>query len=189
MEYAEFDTERRRIIRAWGDEITDPEQLAAAVRALHEQASTISGAADQDRVRRYLSTLDDLVAESAEPESASVRQASDVLLKASAPEGTPAERRARAEAGLTEIARIAAAAPTVGERDAVLEMNETLQTIATAVDAPGDRGDGVRSADDQTARFVADPAMTPPGRIEPPSGAPASRPAATASPKAPVRDR
>ncbi|MGY4770922.1 hypothetical protein ACXC9Q_28770 [Kribbella sp. CWNU-51] len=174
MEYAEFDAERRRIARAWGREITDPEQLAAAVERLREQAATVPGEADRDRAMRYLTTLDDLVAEVGVPESEAVRRASDVLLEASRPEGTPAERRARAEAGMTEIARIAAAAPTAGERDAVLEMNESLAAIVASADA---------------ARFAADPAMAPAGRIEAPSLAPAPRAAASTGPKVPARDR
>lgn len=179
MDYADFDAERRRIIRAWGTEITEPEQLAEAVRQLREQAATMTVPADQHRATRYLGTLDDLVAAASEPESPSIRQASDVLLKASAPEGTPAERQARAAAGITEIARIAAEAPSVGERDAVLEMNETLVMIA------GDRG----GPGEPAARFASDPAMTPPGRIGPPAGAPASRSAGTGVPKQPIRDR
>lgn len=134
MEYAEFDAERRRITHAWGREITDPEQLAAAVERLREQAATVPGEADRDRAMRYLTTLDDLVTEAGEPESEPVRRASDVLLQASRPEGTPPERRARAEAGMAEIARIAGAAPTVGERDAALEMNEPLVQIITMID-------------------------------------------------------
>lgn len=134
MEYGDFDAERRRIVRAWGSEITDPDQLAAAVERLRAQAANVADDADRAKALRYLATLDDLVAEARTPESATVRRASDVLLRASSPEGTPAERRARAEAGLTEIARIAAAAPTVGERDAALEMNETLVQIIAVID-------------------------------------------------------
>ncbi|MFD7154786.1 hypothetical protein ACFV9C_09320 [Kribbella sp. NPDC059898] len=45
MEYADFDAERRRIIRAWGTEITEPEQLADAVRQLREPAASVAGRA------------------------------------------------------------------------------------------------------------------------------------------------
>jgi hypothetical protein len=134
MEYGYFDAERRRIIRAWGSELTDPDELAAAVERLREQAVTLPDEADRAKAIRYLTTLDDLVAEARTPESETVRRASDVLLEASRPDGTPAERRARAEAGVAEIARIAGAAPTLGERDAALEMNETLVQIITVID-------------------------------------------------------
>ncbi|GAA1608688.1 MULTISPECIES: hypothetical protein [Kribbella] len=134
MDYGEFDAERRRIVRAWGTEITDTDQLVAAVERLRAQAPTIADDADRAKAMRYLTTLDDLVEETRTPESPTIRQASDVLLRASGPEGTPAERRARAEAAMAEIARIAAAAPTVGERDAALEMNGTLMSIIAVID-------------------------------------------------------
>jgi len=134
MEYGDFDAERRRIVRAWGSELTDPDELAAAVERLREQAATVPDEADRAKAIRYLTTLDDLVTEARTPESEAVRRASDVLLEASRPDGTPAARRARAEAGMAEIARIAGAAPTVGERDAALEMNETLVQIITMID-------------------------------------------------------
>lgn len=173
MEYAEFDAERRRIVHAWGREVTDPAQLAAAVERLREQAATVPGDADRDRAMRYLMTLDDLVSEAGEPESEPVRRASGVLLQASGPEGTPAERRARAEAAMAEITRIAAAAPTAAERDAVLEMNESLAAIVASADA----------------RFATDPAMAPAGRIGAPSTAPASRTAGSSGTDVQARDR
>ncbi|NIK62187.1 hypothetical protein [Kribbella shirazensis] len=135
MDYGEFDAARRRIVRAWGTEITDPEVLAEAVERLREQAETVEGEADRAKAIRYLKTMDDLVVEARTPESAPIRQASDVMMRASSPEGTPAERRARARAGMEEIARIAYAAPTTGERDAALEMNETLASIIEMIDA------------------------------------------------------
>lgn len=134
MDYGEFDAQRRRIVRSWGREITDPEQLAAAVERLREQAGSVPGEADRARAIRYLKTLDDLVTEARTPESETVRRAADVLLLASRPDGTPAERRARAEAGMAEIARIADAAPTIGERDAALEMNESLAETIEVID-------------------------------------------------------
>ncbi|WP_432888659.1 hypothetical protein ACQPYH_08200 [Kribbella sp. CA-245084] len=179
MEYAEFDAARRRIIHAWGNEITDPEQLAAAVADLHEQATNLTSGSD--RAMRYLIAMDELVAEASEPESEYIRRASDVMMRSSGPEGTPAEQRARAEAGMAEIAQIAAEAPTAGERDAVLEMNEPLAVIAASHP----------DVDDQTARFAVDTAVAPAGRIVAPKGAPGSRSTAAAlstGPKAPGRD-
>ncbi|MET9268752.1 hypothetical protein [Kribbella sp. NPDC003557] len=134
MDYGEFDAARRRIVQAWGTEITDPEELAGAVEQLRQQAETVDGDDDRAKAIRYLKTLDDLVLEARTPESAAVREASDVLLRASGPEGTAAERRARAAAGMAEITRIAYAAPTSGERDAALEMNETLASIIDMID-------------------------------------------------------
>ncbi|MFI5696066.1 hypothetical protein ACIA58_29705 [Kribbella sp. NPDC051586] len=134
MEYGDFDAARRQVVRAWGTELTDPDELAAAVERLREQAATVDGDADRAKAIRYLATLDNLVLEARTPDSVPVRQASDVMMRASSPEGTAAERRARAEAGMAEIARIAYAAPTAGERDAALEMNETLVQIISMID-------------------------------------------------------
>ncbi|MER7244074.1 hypothetical protein [Kribbella sp. NPDC000426] len=178
MEYAEFDAARRRIIQSWGNDITDPEQLAAAVADLREQATSLTSGSD--RAMRYLTAMDELVAEASEPESEYIRRASDVMMRSSGPEGTPAEQRARAEAGMAEIAQIAAEAPTAGERDAVLEMNEPLAVIAATH----------RGVDDQAARFAVDPAVAPAGRISAPKSAPGSRSTAASGtgPKASSRD-
>lgn len=134
MEYGEFDAARRRIVAAWGREMTDPEELAAAVQRLHEQAATVTGEADRAKAIRYLKTMDDLVEAARTPESETVRRASDVLMRASVPGGTPAEQRARAEAAIAEIGRIADAAPTIAERDAALEMTESLAETIDVLD-------------------------------------------------------
>jgi hypothetical protein len=136
VEYDDFQAERGRILAAWGTELTDPEQLAAAVDRLRELAGTVDGEEQRAKAIRYLKSMDDLVAAAREPESQTLRQASDVLVLASRPDGTPEERRARAESGMREIARIAEAAPTPAERLAVLAMNEPLAEIVRVLD-PG----------------------------------------------------
>jgi hypothetical protein len=198
VEYAEFDTERRRITRAWGRELTDPEQLAAAVERLREQAGTLAVESDRDRAMAYLTVMDDLVSVAEEPEGEHIRRASDVMMRSTAPDGTAAEQRARAEAGMAEIARIAAEAPTAGERDAVLEMNEPLAVILASHREPSGVTDaapaGKRTlgADEQTAKFAADQTVAPARGIAAPSVTPGARPTAStaaAGPKAPIRDR
>ncbi|ADB30541.1 hypothetical protein Kfla_1440 [Kribbella flavida DSM 17836] len=129
MEYDEFDAERMRVVRAWGREITDPEVLAAEVERLRELASTVHGERDRARAGRHLVALDQLVEEARNPVDEALVRASDVMQRAADPSGTPAERRARAEAGLAEIGRIADEASSVGVRDAVLDLNETLAEI------------------------------------------------------------
>ncbi|WP_020392109.1 hypothetical protein [Kribbella catacumbae] len=136
MEYDDFQAERRRIIAAWGSEITDPEQLSAEVERLRDLAATVDGDDLRAKAIRYLRSMDTLVAEARAPESETLRQASDVLMQASRPDGTPDQRRARAEEGMREIARIAAAAPTPAERLAALNMNEPLAEIVHVLD-PG----------------------------------------------------
>ncbi|HEY3560183.1 MAG TPA: hypothetical protein VGL05_22095 [Kribbella sp.] len=134
MDYGEFDAARRRILHAWGRRITDPDELAAAVEWLRGQAATVAGDADRAKAFGYVKLLDDLVVEARTPQSETVRRASDVLLRASVPGGTPAEQRARAEAAIAEITRIAYAAPTLAERDAALEMNESLAETIDVLD-------------------------------------------------------
>jgi hypothetical protein len=185
VEYAEFETERRRITRAWGREITDPEVLAAAVEGLREQAATIPGQAPQARALRYLDALDDLVTEARTPESETVRRAGEVLLEASRPDGTADERRTRAEEGIAEISRIADAAPSIAERDAALEMNESLAETVAALDAGAEQPEAGRGSavDARTAGFAHDTAIASAGRMPAPNGAAVSnRPGTTSSP-------
>ncbi|MDX2968866.1 hypothetical protein PWY87_13290 [Kribbella solani] len=129
MEYVEFDAARRRVLRSWGRELVEPETLAAAVERLRADAETIQDDAERAKARRYLTTLDNLVVDARTPESESLRAASDVLLRALAPGGTPAERRVRAETAIAEINRIAQTAPTPAGGAAVLELNESLAEI------------------------------------------------------------
>lgn len=134
MEYADYQAERQRIIAAWGSELTDPEQLAAAVDRLRALAATVDGEEQRARAIRYLKSMDDLVAEARRPDSQTVGEAWDVMLAASSPAGTPDERRARAERGMREIARIADAAPTLAEKLAALNLNEPLAEIVNTAD-------------------------------------------------------
>nr|WP_238353175.1 hypothetical protein [Kribbella solani] len=116
-------------MRSWGRELVEPEALAAAVERLRADAETIRDDAERAKARRYLTTLDNLVIEARTPESESLRAASNVLLRALAPDGTPVERRVRAATAMAEINRIARVAPTPAECAAVLELNESLAEI------------------------------------------------------------
>ncbi|MFI5729508.1 hypothetical protein ACIA49_05250 [Kribbella sp. NPDC051587] len=134
MEYLEFDTERRRIVHAYGREITDPEELAAAVERLRELAATVDGEADRAKAFRYLTSMDDLVREARTPDSETVWAANDAMMRGLQPIGTPAEQQARARAAMDEINRIAAAAPTIGEQIAAQEMNGALAEFIHVLD-------------------------------------------------------
>ncbi|GAA1528519.1 hypothetical protein [Kribbella lupini] len=129
MEYEEFDAERMRVVRAWGVEITDAEVLAAEALRLRELAETVEGERDRDRARRYLVAVDQLVEGARTPTDPALVRASEVLQRAADPAGTPDERRARAEAGMAEIGRIADEAPSDDVRHAVLMLNGTLAEI------------------------------------------------------------
>lgn len=134
MEYDDYQAERARILAAWGTEITDPEQLAAAVDRLRRLAVTVEGDELRAKAVRYLKSLDTLVAEARTPASETIDRAWEVMQRASVPDGTPAERRARALAGMQEIGRIADNAATAGERDAALELNGSLNEIVDLID-------------------------------------------------------
>jgi hypothetical protein len=136
MEYLEFDAERRRIVQAWGREITDPGELTAAAARLREQAATIERDKDREKAFRYLSNLDKFVeqARNPEPESETVWAANDAMMRGLQPIGTPAEQQARARAAMDEINRIAAAAPTIGEQIAAQEMNGALAEFIHVLD-------------------------------------------------------
>jgi hypothetical protein len=129
VDYDEFDAERMRIVRAWGVEITDPEALAAEAGRLRELAGTVAGERDRERALGHLVAVDQLVEDARTPVDEALVRASEVLQRAADPTGTPAERRARAEAGMAEIGRIADQASSVGVRDAVLDLNESLAEI------------------------------------------------------------
>jgi hypothetical protein len=134
VEYDDYQAERARILAAWGTEITDPEELAAAVDRLRRLAVTVEGDELRAKAIRYLTSLETLVAEARSPASETIDRAWDVMQRASAPDGTPAERRARALAGMQEIGRIADSAATAGERDAALELNGSLNEIVDLID-------------------------------------------------------
>ncbi|MET9318207.1 hypothetical protein ABZX12_40840 [Kribbella sp. NPDC003505] len=90
MDYVAFDSARREAVRGWWRAFTDPEELAAAVDRLQDQAAAIDDEVDRARAYRYLKTLDDLVSEARAPECEPVRRAEDVLLGASRLDGTSA---------------------------------------------------------------------------------------------------
>jgi hypothetical protein len=69
------------------------------------------------------------------PHSETVDLAFEAMLRARrVPAGTPAEQRAHVEAGIDEVARIAAAAPTDAERDAALDLNATLLGVLERIE-------------------------------------------------------
>ncbi|WP_427885030.1 hypothetical protein ACQHIV_22890 [Kribbella sp. GL6] len=186
MDYADFDSERRRIVKAWGTSITDPDELAGAAEALREQAATIQDGADRTRAVRHLRNLDNLVTAARTPVSETLRKAGEVLQEAARADGTPEEIRTRAVEGIAALGRIADSAPTLAERDAVLEMNEPLFETLDVLDATPDSGSG-RPVDVRTAGFANDRAIAPPTRMPAPSGAATGRANTGSGPTSPDR--
>ncbi|MET9315360.1 hypothetical protein ABZX12_26390 [Kribbella sp. NPDC003505] len=85
MDYEVFDSARRKLVRAWWREFTDPEELALRVARLRDQAAAITDEESRARAYRYLKTLDDLVREARSPEGETRGRAEDVLLRAGRP--------------------------------------------------------------------------------------------------------
>ncbi|MET9318243.1 hypothetical protein ABZX12_41030 [Kribbella sp. NPDC003505] len=96
VDYEVFDSARRKLVRAWWREFTDPEELATRVARLQVQAAALTDEEDRARAYRYLKTLDDLVCEARSPESETGGRAEAVLLRAGRPasevKGSPIER-------------------------------------------------------------------------------------------------
>ncbi|TCC35607.1 hypothetical protein [Kribbella speibonae] len=124
MRFEEFYAERSKVVR----EADDVAAFRTGVERLRALVLTVDD--DPAKAQRYLEATERLLLEATTPGSAAVDHAFDVLLQARRlPDGAPAEQRAHVEAGIAEIARIAAAAPTDEERDAALDMNATLLRV------------------------------------------------------------
>jgi len=129
MRFEEFYAERTRVVGEAGD----VPAFKAGVERLRHLAATVDD--DPDKAQRYLEATERMLLDVSAPHSETVDRAFEVMLRARRlPAGTAAERRAHVEAGIAEVAAIAAAAPTDGERDAALEMNATLLRVLERID-------------------------------------------------------
>jgi hypothetical protein len=121
VRFEEFYTERMRVVR----EVTDPAALATEVARLRDLTETVTD--DPEKARRYVEATERLLEELARLRSEVVHRAFAAMLRARRPPpGTPEQQRASVEAGIGEVARIAATAQNEGERHAALELNEVL---------------------------------------------------------------
>lgn len=124
MRFDEFSAERAEVV----SKADDLEAFTVGVDRLRSLAATVED--DPEKAQRYLEATERMLLELTAPQSDTVDRAFEVLLRARRlPQGAPAEQRAHVEAGIAEIARIAEAAPTDGERAAALDMNSTLLRV------------------------------------------------------------
>lgn len=129
MRFDEFYAERTKVVGA----ADDLPAFRAGVERLRGLAATVED--DPAKAQRYLEATERMLLEVTAPHSATVDQAFEAMLRARrVPDGTPAEQRAHVEAGIAEVARIAASAPTDAERDAALEMNAALLRVLERIE-------------------------------------------------------
>jgi hypothetical protein len=112
-----------------------PAWLPGAVTHLKELAATIDDPAARRSAENDIADLEGVLSESADgpPISPAMMQAIRIHSEANANHGTPADRIARAEAGMAEISRIADAAPRA-EQAAILDLNESLYMLILALE-------------------------------------------------------
>ena len=141
MDYGQFRAEYDPVFDTLDAE-TLPAWLPGAIARLKELAATIDDSADRRSAENDIAALEDIAADEPDgpPISPAMLEAIRIHGEARASHGTPAERIARAEAAMTEIGRIADAAPTT-EQAAILDLNESLCLLILAL-----QPDSTRSA-------------------------------------------
>lgn len=133
MEYDDFDAEYRRILDV-AARLSD-EALTAEVERLRGLASQLADPTDRRDADDDIASLAGVLSPTGvPPASPIVIEAERVHSAAGAPGGTPAERIARARAGMQEIGRLAATA-NPAERAGILELNESLLLLVTALES------------------------------------------------------
>jgi hypothetical protein len=132
MEYEQFYTEYERVVEA---AITGLglEALTVEVRRLRLLADGVVDLDDRGEAGHVVAMLERvLTLEPGPAPSAAVLAANEAYSRATASDGTAAERIARAEAGIEEIGRIARAADPDKQSD-IRQMNESLYTLVGAL--------------------------------------------------------
>jgi hypothetical protein len=131
MEYDDFDVEYRRVLD--GAAGLSAEALAAEIDRLRGLAAQITDPADRRDADNEIASLASVLSVGDLPLSSSAEiEAGRVHSRAIADGGTPEERIARAQAGMAEISRIAAAADPA-ERAGIIELNESLAMLVLAL--------------------------------------------------------
>jgi hypothetical protein len=131
MEYDDFDVEYRRVLD--GAAGLSAEALAAEIDRLRGLAAQITDPADRRDADNEIASLASVLSVGDLPLSSPAEiEAGRVHSRAIADGGTPEERIARAQAGMAEISRIAAAADPA-ERAGIIELNESLAMLVLAL--------------------------------------------------------
>ncbi|MEU4396500.1 hypothetical protein [Kribbella sp. NPDC023855] len=137
MEYDEFFAQYKRAHDEWSFGKLDAAGASAALARLQELVPSVEPS-DKQQFADYL--LRQWANETSVQADDRMARAMAVLARASADEGTLAERLARAEAGIAEITGIANETTDVAERYAILGLNETLATTIDTAERPGRPG-------------------------------------------------
>ncbi|WP_460667033.1 hypothetical protein [Kribbella swartbergensis] len=134
MEYEEFFGRYKRAHEDWTFGRLDRDDAAAELERLRAIVPSIEPS-DRRQTAEYL--LEQWANETSPEAEDRMARAGAVLARAGSGDGTVAERKARAEAGIAEITRIADETVDVGERFAILGMNETLAKLIDVLERSG----------------------------------------------------
>ncbi|TDD46336.1 hypothetical protein E1263_36795 [Kribbella antibiotica] len=136
MDYEQFKVESDKVFAVLGDKDL-PVTLADDIARLKDLAATVEDPQDRWDAEGDIVSIEGILqaGEGAdeEPWSDAMNQAVQAHARATDDSGTPAERIARARAGITAISRIADTAPA-NEQAAIVEMNESLLMLAEALE-------------------------------------------------------
>lgn len=131
MDYDEFFARYKRAHELWSFGRLDVDGAVAELERLRAIVPSIEPS-DRRRTAAYL--LDQWANETSPQAEDRMTRATAVLTRAGAEGGNVAERKARAEAGIAEITSIADETTDVGERYAILGLNEALAKLITALE-------------------------------------------------------
>jgi hypothetical protein len=137
LSYAEFDAEYGRLLAAAGG--MDDAMLASELTRMRALQWQLADESERELAGASLATLEDVLTVTSEPSSDAMVRAVAALSRAGDERGTPQERVERARAGMDEIARIAETADPA-ERNAILDMTESLAMLIDALEPDADRG-------------------------------------------------
>lgn len=136
MEYDEFFAQYQRAYELWTFGRLDTDGALAELERLRPIAQSVEPAGKRETAEYLLAQW----ANETSPQAAArTARATAVLTRAGADDGTIAERKARAEAGIAEITAIANETTDVAERYAILGLNETLAKLVDTLGREGRR--------------------------------------------------
>lgn len=131
MSYEQFKAEYQRVFDSV--ESQPAAHFAPDVGRLKVLASTLEDVRERTEAENLIADLEGVLEYDAEPLSPAMAEAIRAHARADAADGTPAERIARLEAGMNEIARIAESAEPA-EQASILEMNESLYMLIMSLE-------------------------------------------------------
>lgn len=136
MEYEQFYAEYTRVVEAVMTGLS-LEELTVEVGRLRQLADGVDDLADREEAGHAVAMLESvLTLEPGPAPSAAVLAANEAHSRATASDGTAAERIARAEAGIEEIGRIARTADPDEQSD-IGQLNESLHMLVGALKGSG----------------------------------------------------